>query len=104
MKSGAYKFTSKKQSKKGIMSTVMAVMSVASFFIANTISFRQKGQIGHRIGAAGFVSLVFAMVGVVLGILSFGEDEVFKLFPWLGLLLSFFDCILWVWIIMIGAV
>ena len=96
------KFTSKKQSEKGIMSTVMGSISLISFLAANMISFRMRGDVDMRMGAAGLLSLIFALAGVVLGIMSLRESDVFRLFPRMGFCLSLLGMALWILIIMIG--
>ena len=101
-KSGLYKFTSKKQSEKGIMSTILGFMSVVSFFTASSMSFRLKGGIPDRMGSVGFVSMLFAFVGAVLGCMSLREQDVFWLFPRMGTFLCVVALGLWVLVIMIG--
>lgn len=101
MKKG-YKFTSKKQSEKGIMATVLGIVAMVSFFVANTKSFKAAGMVSERVGAAGLVSFVFAFIGLVAGIMSLHERETFIWFPIVGTVLSVLALMCWGWIFMLG--
>ncbi len=101
-RTGAYKFTSKKQSLKGIMSAVMSVLSLICFFVAGSISFGERGETDLRLGAAGFIGTVFALAGFVLAIMSLNEKDIYRLFPGLGFALSLIACFLWGMIFIIG--
>lgn len=101
MKKG-YKFTSKKQSDKGIMATVLGIVAMVSFFVANLKAFKAAGVVGTRIGAAGFLSFVFALVGVILGIMSLHDYESFVWLPIVGTVICVLALMCWGWILMLG--
>ncbi|MBE5940200.1 MAG: hypothetical protein E7266_07360 [Lachnospiraceae bacterium] len=83
-----YKFTNKKQSKMGIFSTILAIASIAMIGYGIDVSFDADGKGGVIIGILAFVSFLFSMLGTVLGIRSFKDDDVFYLFSWLGSVLN----------------
>ena len=99
---GNYKFTSKKQSENGILSTVLGFISFISFFAAMSYSFRNAGNVGMRFGAVGLLALIFSFIGLVLGFISLGEQEVFTLFPRLGTVVSVLSFLCWIWVILVG--
>ena len=101
-KGGTFKFTSKKQSEKGIMSTVLGMISMVAFFVANAGAFNEKGEVAPRYGGVGVLSLIFALAGLVLGIMSFREPDVFRLFVWMGAVISTVALFLWIFIVLVG--
>lgn len=97
-----YKFTSKSQSEKGIMATVLGCIAMISFFVSNFAAFTLKGATPLRMGAVGLLATLYSLVGIVLGGLSLREREVFRLFPVCGTILSTLSFILWIVIILLG--
>ena len=97
-----YKFTSKSQSEKGIMAMVLGGIALVSFFVSNMDSFSLKGEVAMRLGAAGFLSFIFGLAGLVLGIMAVREKDVFKTIPVCGLCLSLLGLICWLLIALLG--
>ena len=83
-----YIFTNKKESKKGIMSAVLGIIALASLFFAVYETFRNQGQALVKYGVAALFALLFALAGVVLGIMSKMEEDRFHLFSYLGIILN----------------
>ena len=83
-----YIFTNKKESKKGIMSAVLGIIALASLFFAVYETFRNQGQALAKYGVAALFALLFALAGVVLGIMSKMEEDRFYLFSYLGIILN----------------
>lgn len=83
-----YIFTNKKESKKGIMSAVLGIIALASLFFAVYETFRNQGQVLVKYGVAALFALLFALAGVVLGIMSKMEEDRFYLFSYLGIILN----------------
>lgn len=84
------------------MATVLGIIAMISFFASLVNSFKAAGQVTPRMGAVGFLSIVFAGVGFVLGILSLGEPEKFVWFPRLGTIFCAVALLMWGWILMVG--
>lgn len=101
-KSKGYMFTSKKSSRFGIMSTVCGVISLAAFVAANVICFGNRGVAGERLGAAGFVAMLFGAACLGLSIKGISEKEAFQLFPRIGLALGILSLFAWGAIIYFG--
>lgn len=72
-----YKFSDKSQTLGGIISTVMGVGAVASFGYGIYLSFQAKGHAGLEVGSLGLLSFMLAVIGTVIGLLSFKEDDKF---------------------------
>ena len=80
-----YIFTNKKESKKGIMSAVLGIIALVSLFFAVYETFRNQGQALVKYGVAALFALLFALAGIVLGIMSKMEEDRFYLFAYLGI-------------------
>ena len=83
-----YIFTNKKESKKGIMSAVLGIIALVSLFLAVYETFRNQGQALVKYGVAALFALLFALAGIVLGIMSKMEEDRFYLFSYLGIILT----------------
>ncbi len=97
-----YLFTSNSRSEKGIMSTVCGLISLISFSVALYLVLKAGGSTGDRLGAVGFVSCLFSVAGLVLGIISLVEKDTFRFFPRFGFTLSMISIIAWGGIIYAG--
>ncbi len=80
----SYKFTDKKPSIKGIISTLFFLMSFGLVTYAIVIAFNTKGNASIAIGALGMAAFLVAIGGFAIGLYSFKEDNVFLRFPWIG--------------------
>ena len=83
-----YIFTNKKESKKGIMSAVLGIIALVSLFLAVYETFRNQGQALVKYGVAALFALLFALAGILLGIMSKMEEDRFYLFSYLGIILN----------------
>ena len=83
-----YIFTNKKESRKGIMSTVLGAVSLFSLFLAVYGTFQNQGEALVKYGMGVLFALLFALTGIVLGIMSKMEEDKFYLFSYLGILLN----------------
>lgn len=90
-----YVFTDKKHPEKGILSSVLGLISVSTIAYAVYLSYRNGGQAEARYAVAVMICLVYSIAGLVLGILSRMEKDIFRLFPTLGIVLNVLSLI-WV--------
>ena len=81
-------FTNKKHTQRGIMSTILGVISLVSLITAVYQTYLAGGQAGDNLGLVGFVATVFAMIGIGLGYFGRIEQDRFRLFAYLGLCLN----------------
>ena len=70
-----YKFSDKSQALGGLISTAMGILSLLSFGYGVYLSFKAAG--GLRVGSLGILSLILAVIGTVIGLISFKEDNKF---------------------------
>jgi hypothetical protein len=79
-----YKFTDKKHSKGGLIASGLFLFSLVFMVVGVYMSFNKHGNANMTVGALGMAALIVALIGFIVGIKSFKEDEVFLLFPWIG--------------------
>ena len=87
-KKNSYMFTNKQHSQKGIMSTILGVISLATLAYAVIMSYLRAGDIPRQYGAAAMLVMIFACVGIGLGGVSKTERDKFYLFTYLGIVLN----------------
>ena len=83
-----YIFTNKAHPKKGIMASILGILSIMTYIAAIYLSYRNGGESSERYGAAGVLASVFMLVGMGLSLSSAVEKDRFKLFPVLGIILN----------------
>lgn len=87
-KKNSYMFTNKEHTQKGIMSTILGVISLATLAYAIIMSYLRAGDIPRQYGAAAMLVMIFAFVGIGLGVVSKTERDKFYLFTYLGIALN----------------
>lgn len=100
----SYKFTEKKQSKKGILAFALSLCSIAVFVAVTVNSFHHRGQGSMYLGSAGVASMLLGVVALVLAVKSLGEENSFKLFPYLATVCSFLTTGVWAALYIVGFV
>ena len=83
-----YIFTDKHATRKGVMSTVLGVLSLTSIVLALYGTFQNQGEALVKYGAAVLFALLFALAGLVLGILSRMVQDRFYFFSYVGMTLN----------------
>ncbi len=84
------------------MSSVFGILSLFSFFIIITLVLKEGGVKDDRIGAIGFVSFLYGLIGLCLGVFSLLERDRFPFFPRFGFAISFFSCLAWAAVVYVG--
>ena len=83
-----YIFTNKVHSQKGIMSTILGLLSLVTLGTAVYFSYLQKGEPSLRYATAGLLAAIFMVIGLILGIVSTKEQEKFWVFRILGIVVN----------------
>lgn len=79
-----YKFTVKNQSRAGIRSGVLGVISLLLTGGMVVSAYLEYGQAGKQIAVFGFVALLLALLGLYYGIRGLGEEDTYKGIPYAG--------------------
>ncbi len=87
-KNRRYIFTDREHSEKGIMSTVLGILSFGTLGTAIYLSYVDGGVSSERYGAAALLAVLFMLVGVILGIWSATEKDKFRFFGVLGIIIN----------------
>ena len=87
-KKNSYMFTNKQHTQKGIMSTILGVISLVTLAYAVLMSYFKSGDIPRQYGAAAMLVMIFAFAGIMLGVVSKSEKDKFYLFSYLGIALN----------------
>ncbi|MCH5256390.1 MAG: hypothetical protein J1D87_03815 [Lachnospiraceae bacterium] len=84
----SYIFTNKSHTTKGIMATILGVISLVTLAYALIMSYRNSGNVPREYGAAALLVTIFAFVGVTLGVISKTEKDKYYFFSYLGIVLN----------------
>ena len=97
-----YMFTDNRHPETGVMSAILGCISVVTLGCAVFFTYRDGGQAQVKYAAAAMLAAVFSVVGIVLGIQSRFERDIFKLFPNLGIFLNSLSIIFVIVILVMG--
>lgn len=95
-----YSFTEKKHSGRGITSTVLGGVSFILLCVLIYLSFFWKGNGGPFLGGIGFTAIVLAVLGLVYGLMSFREKDVFYFFSKIGSVLNGVVLAMWIFVVL----
>ncbi len=84
-KKNSFMFTNKEHTKKGIMATILGIISLVTLAYMVFMSYQRAGDVPLQYGAAALLSMIFAFVGIVLGVVSKSDRDKFYLFSYLGI-------------------
>ncbi|MBE5829056.1 MAG: hypothetical protein J6I68_17190 [Butyrivibrio sp.] len=97
-----YMFTDNRHPEKGVMSAILGCISVTALIAAVVFTYNDGGQAQLRYAAAAMVAAIFSVAGLVLGIMSRMEKDIFKLFPNLGIVLNSLSIAFIIFILVLG--
>ena len=84
----SYMFTNRNHPLKGIMATILGILSIVTLITTVYLSYRQGGVSSLRYGTAALLAVLFMITGIGLSAYCLVERDNFKFFPVLGLLLN----------------
>ena len=94
-----YKFTDKKLSRGGILSSLFVLIAAGLLYAGVYISYKADGNGGTNVGMLGAGAFLSSIIGFIIGIRSFKKDDVFLGFPWFGVVGNAI-----IWIFMAGVI
>ena len=90
-----YRFDNKTNARGGILSIILGAVSAVAFGACIYGAYRMKGEGSLVLGAAGFMGLLIALAGFIIGIMSFQEEDRHYVLSRIGVLLNFAIMLLW---------
>ena len=98
-----YKFTDKKQSKRGIAAWILSVISLGGLIAVIACSFQDGGNGSMYLGSAGVSSMFVGVIALFNAIVSLREENSYRFFPYLATVCSFLagwgmGCTVYSWI------
>lgn len=84
----SYIFTNKSHTAKGIMATILGVISLITLAYTLIMSYRNSGDVPREYGTAALLVTIFAFAGVTLGVISKTEKDKYYFFSYLGIVLN----------------
>ncbi|MBP3570075.1 MAG: hypothetical protein J6K04_13045 [Lachnospiraceae bacterium] len=87
-KKSSLRFTGRRHSRKGVISTVIAGIAWGIFIALCVCSAIARGLAEVVVGAIGMVDAVFALSGMIIAIKGFQEREVYYVLPTVGVVLN----------------
>ncbi|MBP5607319.1 MAG: hypothetical protein J6X66_03510 [Lachnospiraceae bacterium] len=83
-----YKFTNKRHSMKAFMAVILALIGIVTIILSIVMSYKNGGEAKPGYAAAVLLSMIMALAGVVLGIISRTEPDRYYFFADLGIVLN----------------
>ena len=83
-----YIFTDKKNPKWGIMSFILGLTATISICLAVHFTYLKKGEASMQYGAVVLLAAIYAVIGLVIGIRSLMQKDIFRFFPIVGIILN----------------
>lgn len=102
MKKRTYKFTDKKHTKQGVLSSLLGAAALILLAIGVWMAYRTSGNAASGAGLLGLLSMLASIVGFILAIQGFREDDVYYLFSQIGMIVNGALFILWTLIFVAG--
>ncbi len=97
-----YKFTDKKHTRQGISSLGLGLTALILSVLSLALAYRMSGQAGNAVGFMGALAMLANIVGLVLAIRGFREEEVYYISSQIGAVLNGILIIGWAIVFMIG--
>lgn len=95
-------FSDRSHSKKGIISTILGVLSIGALIILAISSSLSGGNGSLLVGGLGIIALIVSFIGFTLGISSCKEDEVYYSYPVVGTSLNGIIFVIYIIIYLMG--
>lgn len=97
-----YAFAKKKHSRKGIVSTVFAGISLGIFCVSSICSLVFRGKGGMYLGAFGLAAIGLSIYGFILGLKSFSEKNRDQLYCKIGAVGNGVLMVIWLALFLVG--
>lgn len=83
-----YKFTNKKHPPQALASMILGMVSLLGMAAVIYRSFTDNGATHPGYGLTGLLSVIFTVIGIILGILSLKKRDSYRFFGYMGIILN----------------
>lgn len=97
-----YQFTGRKHSIRGILSFLIGCLVLIGFIVISVISGANEGNAGLYVGIIGLLLLALAIYGIVLGVKSCKEKDIYYQMPIIGVILNGIFTVVFVVLYVVG--
>ena len=80
-----YIYTDKHHSYTGIMATVLGLIDLVSLFVVVRKTYLLGGEAPARYGATVSLIFIFALAGLILGLIGKSDEDSFSAFAYIGI-------------------
>lgn len=101
-KRNRYRFTERKHSPKGIAVSLLSLLPIGAFVLFVMMAFHSSGRLSVYFGCFGVIAMLASIALLVFAVQSLFEENSFKLFPRLAVVLSLAACLCWIGAYLIG--
>jgi len=101
-KRDAFKFSGRKHSVKGMISSILGIITCISLLILSYISSLTAGKGSLLLGVIGMALFGISILGLVLGVKGCKEKEIYFTAPIIGLALNGISSIVYFTLYMVG--
>ena len=71
------------------MSTILGIISLISMGIVTYLSYRGGGVMHGGYGVTGVLATIYSLIGLILGIVTLRDKDIYRIFPVLGTVFNF---------------
>lgn len=97
-----YKFAKKEYAKKGIVSSILAGVTVIMFLISCFLSFCFRGAAGVFVGGIALMAMLLSVYGFCLGLSGFSEKSCSHVFCVSGAIANGVMMVIWLALFLVG--
>ena len=98
----SYKFTDKKHTKQGLLSVACGGTALILTAASLSLAYQRSGQAGSIVGLLGVFAMLASVVGFVLALRGFQEEDVYVISSQIGVVVDGLLFILWAMVCVIG--
>ena len=91
-----------KENENGIVALICGIISAVSFLVLILVSFLRGGRAGAGIGLVGLFSMIFSIVGLVLGALNVKNGDRTWILTKAGFFVTVVFVLVWAVILVFG--
>ncbi|MBO4901979.1 MAG: hypothetical protein J5518_04240 [Lachnospiraceae bacterium] len=103
-KKKSFMFTTKHQSENGVLSCVIAVVSLLAMISCIIFSFTHRGEVPGKLGGVGMFAAIGNIIGIVAASISLKERDIFIWVPRIALIVNIVLFLLWGLLVFSGMV